>query len=922
MNLVRNLPIRSKVVLVTMLTACAALLLAGGALLWLELSQSRAQLERDVSTLAKVISANSVAAISFNDQAAATEMLTALRAEPKIRAARIFGTDGEPLASYSVAGTKGDFPDKPGQDGFDLAGESLTYFAPIEDEREHARIGTIYFEANFGEMRGRIRSYAGLLGLVLAASGLVALMLSAALQRYIAGPIVTLVDATKRVSRHRDYSLRVAREGNDELGVLIDDFNEMLGQIQSRDEALRAAQTTLEKRVADRTTELRQEVAERRRAEENLAKSLSLVNATLDSTADGILVVDRDGKVVDFNRKFESMWGFPDDVIASHDDQQMLEFAVTQVREPEAFLSKVKQLYQDLNAESYDIVTFHAGRIFERYSKPQRIEGTCVGRVWSYRDITQRMRAEERIREQASLLDLAQDAIVVRDMEDVTVFWNQGAERMLKWRSEEIVGKKIGNLFRHDGARLAEAKRSVVARGEWSGELTHEDKDGREVLTQSRWTLLRDDAGNAKSVLTISTDVTERKKLEAQFLRAQRMESIGTLAGGIAHDLNNMLSPILMSVDLLRMQNTDPTLEPIYEAVTTSAERGAALVRQILQFARGAEGKRIPMKIDRILREVCKIGRDTFPKNIEFYSEISENLWSVSGDATQLHQVLLNLFVNARDAMPEGGKLSITTENFLCDGSAASLKRAPSAGCYIIIRVCDTGVGIPPEIIEKIFEPFFTTKEVGSGTGLGLSTVAAIVKGHEGVLDVSSEPGLGTTFSLCLPALAGAAEDAAKTTASLPTGRKEVVLLVDDEESIRLVIGQTLENFGYRVITATDGSSAIAIYAARRHEIAVVLTDMMMPGIDGNATIRGLKAIDPDVRIIAATGLTTDERVLKATEAGAVAFLRKPFSAESLLHTLSQVLHGRSAQSSPQRMHSQKPDRSLSVPTSAASGHS
>jgi CheY-like chemotaxis protein len=298
------------------------------------------------------------------------------------------------------------------------------------------------------------------------------------------------------------------------------------------------------------------------------------------------------------------------------------------------------------------------------------------------------------------------------------------------------------------------------------------------------------------------------------------------------------------------------------------------------------------MTVERVIREVCKIGRDTFPKNIEFRYVIADDLWSVSGDATQLHQVLLNLCVNARDAMPEGGTLVVEAENFICDGSPSTLKIAPAAGPHVLVRVSDTGSGIPVELREKIFEPFFTTKEVGKGTGLGLSTAAAIVKGHGGMLDITSEPGLGTTFTLCLPALATATKDAPAEIANMPTGRKELVLLVDDEESIRLVVGQTLEGFGYRVVTAADGATAVATFAKRQREIAVVLTDMMMPGIDGIATIRGMKAIDPHVRVIAATGLLTEERILKATEAGATAFLRKPFSAEALLRTVRQVLTG------------------------------
>ena len=772
MSFVRNLPIRRKVMGVTLLTAGVALLLTCGALLWFEGNDFREKLRRDVATLAKVIAANSVAAVSFGDRDAAAEMLTALRAEPQILAACIYGANGARLAIYRRAGTAGDFPRAPEPDGFTFTADRLTFFGPIDDPREQARIGTIYFVADFGEMSRRRQSYGQLLALVVAASGLVAFLLSATLQRYIAGPIVRLAGATRRVSSERDYSLRVLEGGGDELGQLTAGFNEMLAQIQTRDAALQAAHDTLEKRVEERTAQLQQQVAERARAEQNLAHSLSLVTATLDSTADGILVVDRSGKVIGSNRKFATMWRVSDELMAAKDDRRLLDHVRPQLKHPEDFLRKVAELYDDPEAESHDIVEFTDGRLFERYSQPHRIGGASIGRVWSF------------------------------------------------------------------------------------------------------------------------SDITERKKLEAQFLRSQRMESIGTLAGGIAHDLNNVLAPIMMSVDLLQENNRNPSMESVLESLRISVERGADLVRQILFFARGVEGKRVPLQASRLLQEVFKIARDTFPKNIRAESHVAKDLWTVCGDATQLHQVLLNLCVNARDAMPDGGALRITAENFTSNGSAEALRLAPGAGPHILIRVHDTGSGISPEARERIFEPFFTTKETGKGTGLGLSTAIGIVKGHGGLLDFTSEPGRGTTFTLCLPAVPEAAKTVAPEQAMRPTGAQELVLVVDDEASIRLVLKQTLESFGYRVLTAPDGQAAVATYAERRDQISLVLTDMMMPGMDGNATIRELKKIDPHARIIAATGMVTDDYLSKATASGAVAFLRKPYTAEVLLRTFTQVLAG------------------------------
>ena len=891
MTFLGNLPIRRKLMVVMMFSTSVALLLAGVSLLSYELRDFRTNLESNLATTARIIGSNSVAAVSFDDAQAAGETLLALRAEPQILAACIYRVSGEPFTHYLGKGQKVEFPPTPGADGCTITGDRMIRVSGIFDERERARVGTIYLVADCRGIRARIQSYSGLLGLVLLTSALVALALSAALQRYISAPIVTLAGTAKLVSSSRDYSIRVPTGANDELGQLISSFNEMLGQIETQDAALQSAHDLLEKRVAERTCELQQEVGERRRIEAEQAHSLSLVNATLESTADGILVVDGNGRIVSYNAKFAEMWRIPDHLLLPRDDKRLVTFVSDQVKNPQTFLDKVRLLYSQPEAESYDSIEFIDGRVFERYSMPQKIGGVCVGRVWSFRDISERARSSERIREQASLLDLAQDAILVRDMNDVILFWNKGAERVFGWKADEAVASEMQRLVHSDPERLAEAKRVVVDRGDWAGDLRHRTKAGRDVITESRWTLLRDARGVPKSILMINTDVTERKKLESQFLRSQRLESLGTLAGGIAHDLNNVLAPILVSIELLRSEFNNPDADQILEAVQLSAQRGADLVRQILCFARGAEGKRVVIQPALVIKEVFKIARDTFAKNIEVRCSVPANVWSVCGDATQLHQVLLNLCVNARDAMPQGGVLSIEVENVVSDGSVEALKTSSSAGPHLVVRVRDTGTGIPTEVQDKIFEPFFTTKEVGHGTGLGLSTAMAIVKGHDGLLDFETSPQTGTAFIVCLPALPEATQ-AKPEDALRPEGRQELVLLVDDEASVRLVVKQTLENFQYRVITAADGATAVSLYKERRNEISLVLTDMMMPGMDGADTIAALKVINPDVRVVAASGLLTDERMLRATSAGAVAFLRKPFSAETMLRTLHQVLVG------------------------------
>jgi two-component system, cell cycle sensor histidine kinase and response regulator CckA len=507
-------------------------------------------------------------------------------------------------------------------------------------------------------------------------------------------------------------------------------------------------------------------------------------------------------------------------------------------------------------------------------------------------DITERKRAEQQIREQAALLDQAQDAILVRDLDQNILFWNKGAERLYGWTSEEALSKNAFSLIYQEGLQQFDsARQAVVQNGEWKGEVNQTRRDGGKIIVESRWTLVRDENGKPTSILVINTDITEKKRMEAQFLRAQRMESIGTLAGGIAHDLNNVLSPIVMAIDMLKLQATDENSTKWLEVLRANAERGGNMVRQVLSFARGVEGERVALQPKHLIKEIVKILRETLPKSIEINFHIPNDLWVISADATQIHQVLMNLCVNARDAMPEGGSLSIKAENIVVDENYARMHLEAKAGRFVVINVADTGPGMTAEVQSRIFEPFFTTKEMTKGTGLGLSTALTIVKSHGGFINVYSELHKGSHFALYLPAFdsPGMVELAALQT-DLPLGSGELILVVDDEESIREITRGTLETFGYTVVVASDGTEALAIYADRKNDIAVVLTDMVMPFMDGPATIRALQRMNPQVRIIAASGLGTGQRAGEGPLEGVAVFLNKPYTAERLLKALAQVL--------------------------------
>jgi nitrogen fixation negative regulator NifL len=507
-------------------------------------------------------------------------------------------------------------------------------------------------------------------------------------------------------------------------------------------------------------------------------------------------------------------------------------------------------------------------------------------------DITQRKEGEDRIRQQAELLNKTKDAIIVCDLACRVIYWNKGAEMLYDLRAEEAVGRDACDLL-CDGDRtsFASVQTALKENDEWRGEMPNYTRDQRSLKTESRWTLVRGENDQPDYYLIINTDVTEQKKAEEQLLRAQRMESIGTLAGGIAHDLNNILSPILMAADMLGAKQLDNDAKRWLNILRENTERGAALVKQVLSFARGVEGERVSTQLKHIIKDLVKVLKETLPKTHSVAFNVAPDLHVVLADPTQIHQVLMNLCLNARDAIQRGGAITITAENTVIDESYARMNPEAKAGNYVMVAVSDTGAGIPAEVQSRIFDPFFTTKEPGKGTGLGLSTALSIIKSHGGFINVYSEPGKGSKFTFYLPVAAQAEDRPGKETAhALPGGKNELVLVVDDEANIREVTKNTLEGFGYRVLVAVDGTDALAVFAEHREDIALVITDLSMPFMDGVATIRALLHLAPKIKIIAASGLASPEQSAQLTNLGINAFLAKPFSAKNLLKLVRETL--------------------------------
>jgi len=498
---------------------------------------------------------------------------------------------------------------------------------------------------------------------------------------------------------------------------------------------------------------------------------------------------------------------------------------------------------------------------------------------------------EEKIRQHATLLDKAQDAIPVTDVEDHVVFWNKSAERIYGWTASTIMGRKAGELLARDVVKYELAKRLLLEKGNWRGELLVANREGNELMIEGRWTLVRDEQGNPKSILMIDTDITETKALEAKFLRSQRMDSIGALAGGIAHDLNNALAPVIMGAELLRTCEDKRSREKFLDIIYSSAQRATGLVKQILSFARGSGGQTGPVKLRRLIGDMGKMIQDTFPKSILFsVNFLGEEIWTIQGETTELHHVLLNLCVNARDAMPQGGRLTLSAQNLmLSSASAAAYNAAP--GPYIMISVEDTGSGIPPEVLPRIFEPFFTTKEGDKGTGLGLSTVAGIVKHHGGFIDIKTESGQGTEFQVYLPAMDSAeTEEAESKEAAVPTGHGELILVIDDEETVRELTKTTLESYGYRVMTAQNGVQGIARFRENQNEIKLLVTDTDMPHMDGMGVVRAIRELKPDIPMIIASGTKRDTSELQQIDSIHLKGLPKPYSLDQLLMAVATGL--------------------------------
>jgi PAS domain S-box-containing protein len=625
-----------------------------------------------------------------------------------------------------------------------------------------------------------------------------------------------------------------------------------------------------------------QDVTRRRRAEERAGRLERTLAENLERMSDAFFTIDREWRFTWVNAAATRVFQRSEEELLGRECWEV--FPGTRELE----LGRESERAMEMEV-AHEFVAFLPARKLWVEARTFPIE---EGMAVYFRDVTEERERLHRLSEQAVLIDEARDGIVAWGEDWRVSLWNQGAERAFGWTAEQAVGGDLIELLGLDEAAVATAVAVVEQEGEWAGELRARDRAGEEALLEARWSRV-EAADNSVRMLGIHTDITGRRKLEQRTLRAQRLESIGTLAGGIAHDLNNILTPILMALEPLADDLSNEDRECL-ETIETCVLRGSALVKRLLGFARGTAVDRAELRPEVVVEEVVELVRSTFPSNIRIHTDLPSELWSIPADSTQVHQVLMNLCVNARDAMPEGGALTISASNaeFSHDPHPGG-PREGTPGRFVALTVTDTGSGIDDATITRIFDPFFTTKLSGAGTGLGLSTVDAIARGHGGFVRVYSEPGEGARFMVYFPVTAPISPEA-EVARSAPersrpeAGRDRLVMVVDDEALIRSVMRRILEHGGYRVLEAADGEEALAAFDEADGEVCAVVTDLMMPRLDGVALARSLLKRSPGLPIVVATGFAESHRRREIDRLGVREVLTKPYPGQELLWAIDR----------------------------------
>ncbi|PIQ64063.1 MAG: hypothetical protein COV97_11440 [Zetaproteobacteria bacterium CG11_big_fil_rev_8_21_14_0_20_59_439] len=636
-----------------------------------------------------------------------------------------------------------------------------------------------------------------------------------------------------------------------------------------------------------------QDITARKQTENRLREALSLQMATLEATADGILVVGNKGQWTAYNRKFADMWRIPEDILESGDDQRALDFVLDQLLDPQGFIDKVMSLYARPEESSFDVLHFRDGRVFERYSMEQRIEDEIVGRVWSFRDVTERHRTEEELRMSKFVMENAPYNITFLDEHAKIHYMNKTGRETFGLTEEEVRGMYLSDIDPGASDEIwREHWQDLKQRKQVSLEREHRRKNGEVFPVEiiANYMQFGQQAFNA----AFDRDVSDKKSLEAQLRESHKMEAIGTLVGGIAHDFNNMLAAIQGNVYLARMQlQGQPDVSDKIDNIEQLGNRAAEMVKQLLTFARKDRVSMMVFSLNSFLNEGYRLTRTLIPENIEHSNVICSEELKVYGDATQLQQVLMNLLNNAVDALAGGSQPSIRCSLDAYEADDTFRLRHPhlAGERFACLSVQDNGCGIEPDALGKIFEPFFTTKEVGKGTGLGLSMLYGAVQTHGGVVEVESKPGQGSTFRIYLPLCVVDDPVESGNPAEPAGGYGETILLVDDQEDLRTTSAQVLSVLGYRVLQAGTGREALQVFHEQQGGIDLILSDVVMPDMGGVELLQVIRGEGCKVPVILATGYDRQHVLDRSGLDEYCIVISKPFDFNELSRNIQTMLH-------------------------------
>ena len=750
MHAYMDLSIRQKLQTIVMATSGAALLVASVVFAFFDRSTFLRAKTQDLSAAAKMVGSNSTAALSFGDAKSAGEVLSALQAKQNVTNACIYNKDGQVFASYSRDAAHNDFSPPPAQtQSTAIVGKNMVLFQPITLNGKS--IGTIFIEADLLDLDARLTRFLEIDFLVLLASLAVAFLLSSRLQRVISGPIRELADTALSVSTRENYSIRATKRGEDEIGLLFDQFNGMLDRIEQRDMELQEVRDELENRVIERT---------------------SYLNALIENNPLAILVLDSEQKVQLCNPAFESMF---------------------QCTYPEAIGKSVIKLFPKEKT------------LPEANADPGATSNRTLVSLTTRRG-----------RKDGSFVDVELHLVPLT-----------------------VHGRVLGSLG-------------------------------------------------------IYQDVTQRGVLEGQLRMAQKMEAVGRLSGGIAHDFNNLLGVILGYIQVIKRSLVPGnSLYEYAEEVEKASQRAVALTRQLLAFSRQQVLEPVILNLNTLVADMEKMLPRLIGEDIDLNLILDPALGQVKADPGQLEQVLMNLAVNARDAMPDGGRLTIQTADAEIDAAFAREHPGSVPGKYVMLAVTDTGTGMDPETQAQIFEPFYTTKGRDKGTGLGLATVYGVVKQSNGYINVDSEKGKGSSFTIYLPRIEQHVKAPSKASSEPLTVRgTETILLVEDAEPLRMLAQLFLKENGYRVLMAADGSEAQQVAALTPGPIHLLLTDVVMPGINGRVLAERLAPNHPAMKVLYMSGYTDSFIAGHGVLEPGTHLLRKPFTEDVLVRKVRELLDG------------------------------